>query len=95
MESEYLIQSINEIKSILSEMKKEIREDILCHKKENETDILRLYDMASNQKDISGDLKNKLNILDTEYNSFRKLSNILLLGVAGAVVMAIMTLILK
>lgn len=88
MDNDYLVQSINEIKSMLSEMKKEIREDIQSHKKENETDILRMYDMI-------GNLKEKMTVLDTEYNSFRKLSNILLLGVAGAVITAIMTMILK
>ena len=88
MDNDYLVQSINEIKALLSEMKKEIREDIQSHKKENETDILRMYDMI-------GNLKEKMTVLDTEYNAFRKLSNILLLGVAGAVITAIMTMILK
>ena len=84
----YLVDSIQEIKQMLNEMKKEIREDINMHKKENETDILRLYDMI-------GSLKEKMTVLDTEYNSFRKLSNLLLVGVAGAIIASIMTMILK
>ena len=88
MDSERLIlDALNEIKSTVREMREEIKADINLHKKENETDVLRLYDMC-------GELRQKTTVLETKVMFWQWIAGAGAIAGITSIVSAIMRLII-